>query len=429
MGQPINKKEATKTIKAVENALKNGFPPPEVAGNTKSALLVASEALGFLSSSVITRRLKSIEKKYGLTVQWDLWKSPDLQKSDTLLGAMSRENKRLQSENKLLKRRNTNLNKDAEEDDSIKRVCFQLSNLDLTVPFWAIKQLPAQSPGTPMLHVTDLQWGEVVNKNEMDGINEFNSEIAEQRYRRLIEKTIDLCFNHTSNPEYSGIYYLRGGDMVSGDIHEELKETNDAASLPAVKHLVEVEIWGISELAARFGEVHVKSVAGNHGRTTIKPHSKKYAENNYDTLSAYMLEQWFSAKGDKRVTFETAMSADILFELHGWNILLTHGDRMGSRGGMGFIGPAATILRGMKKLRDYYSTLGKSLDYIITGHFHEALDLGYGYAGGSLSGATEYGRDFRFVPRPPIMWLLWVHPKIGIADQRKIFLEDRLKLS
>jgi len=429
MGAPLSRKECVRTIKAVEDALKGGFPPPDVSGNQKSALGIVANRFRFKSAHAVSRRLNSAEKSFGLTVDWSLWKSPDLLQSDTLEGALTRQKKRLEDENKLLKRINKKQRDQIDADESIKRLCFGLADVECNVPKWALKPSKKSGPGTPMLHFTDAQWGEVVNAREMDGINEFNSEIAEARYRRMIEKTIDLAFNHTANPEYDGIYYLRGGDMVSGDIHAELRETNDAAPLPAVKHLCEVETWGITQLVEAFGNVHVKSVPGNHGRTTIKPQSKKYSEHNYDTLLAYMIEQWFNAREDTRVTFETSLSADILFDLHGWKFLLTHGDRMGSRGGMGFIGPAATILRGMKKLRDYYGSLGTLIDYIITGHFHEALDLGYGYAGGSLPGATEYGRDHRFIPRPPIMWLLWVHPEVGVADQRKLFLEDRLRLS
>ena len=35
------------------------------------------------------------------------------------------------------------------------------------------------------------------------------------------------------------------GDEVSGDIHQELRETNELSAIPAVRSLVAAETWGI----------------------------------------------------------------------------------------------------------------------------------------------------------------------------------------
>ena len=50
---------------------------------------------------------------------------------------------------------------------------------------------------------------------------------ARQRAKRLVENTIDLLMNHMVNPKYPGVVINLGGDMVSGDIHEELSATNE----------------------------------------------------------------------------------------------------------------------------------------------------------------------------------------------------------
>ena len=109
--------------------------------------------------------------------------------------------------------------------------------------------------------------------------------------------------------------------------------------------------------------------------------------------------------------------------------MLPHGDRSGSRGGQGFIGPAATIARGMKKVRDYYAALGKPLYRVLVGHFHTCLDLGeLGYANGSLPGVSEYSRDFRMGVGAPVQWLFYVHPEWGVTAQWKVMLEKQPRL-
>jgi len=58
--------------------------------------------------------------------------------------------------------------------------------------------------------------------------------IAHKRAKKMIEVAIDLLNNHMVNPKYPGIVFALGGDMVSGDIHEELMATNDAEIMPVV---------------------------------------------------------------------------------------------------------------------------------------------------------------------------------------------------
>jgi len=312
--------------------------------------------------------------------------------------------------------------------EDLRRSVFRLADQPVDPPQWTVDDSRSKSkPGIPVLFTSDFQWGEVIKPNELDGVNAYNQEIARTRYKRLIERTLDLCKHHMVNPDYPGIVYLRGGDMISGDIHEELKQTNDLQAIPAVLDLTEQEITGIRTLADRFKHVHVISVPGNHGRTTIKPGAKRFVETNYDYLSSCILER--ELKADKRITFRSPMSGDARFAIYGWWFLLTHGDRIGSSGGQGFIGPAATITRGMKKLVDYAHALGQHVDWTLVGHFHTRMELEYGLSNGSLSGYSEYAKTFRMKPQPPEQWLFFVHPRHGITCRWPILLGQRPKIA
>lgn len=419
------REEAERRINAINDALRKGYKPPHltVSGrNERGALRMASEALG-LDRRTLPGSLPAIKKLYGIEPDWSLYEAP---KTGPATVAEKQAERRKDDRIAELEKETRDLLRELNAAEDLKKAIFGLVSGPFSPPKWTLKPKKAGAgPGIPILFTSDFQWGEVVSANEMDGINEFNREIASIRYKRLIGKTIDLCFAHMVNPDYPGIIYLRGGDAISGDIHQELRETNDLQSIPAVRDLVEHEAWGIRQLADRFGKVLVVSVPGNHGRTTIKPHSKRYAETNYDTLSAWWLQSYF--KHDKRVTFWTPESGDALIPVYGYRILLTHGDRIGSRGGQGFIGPAATITRGMKKLSDYYATLGTPVDAILVGHFHTPLELEYGFSNGSLPGYSEYARDFRMRPACPSQWLFFVHPDYGITCRWPIFLEPKPK--
>lgn len=307
------------------------------------------------------------------------------------------------------------------ETARIRDAVFGIVAHPAPAPEWTLEKSTAKdSPHVPVLVTSDFQLGEVISRENMDGINEFNIEIAQRRYRTLIEKTVDIALNHLARNKYQGIIYLRLGDAVSGDIHQELRETNAEGGVESVRTLVAMETWGIGELRKAFGAVHVVSVPGNHGRTSLKPPTKKIAETNYDTLSAWWLQDAF--RQHPGVTWQTPNSTDAVFPVHGRRYLATHGDNIGARGGQGFIGPAATILRGFKKTHDEYARRGDILDGIICGHFHTAVDVGLGWCNGSLPGYSEFARANRMSPEPSQQWLLFFHTKYGPTSQWKVRL-------
>lgn len=272
----------------------------------------------------------------------------------------------------------------------------------------------------PLLFTSDFQWGETIDMNEMGGLNIFNRSVASARYRRLIERTIELCTVHHAGEKPPGIYYVRGGDAISGEIHDELERTNDLMSGPALMDLAEHEAWGIGQLAEEFGRVIVISVPGNHDRSTKKPSTKGYVATSFDSIISWHLEAHFRA--DPRVTFLTPKEPDALFRIYNTTFLVSHGDQIGGGGGQGFIGPAASITRGMKKVSDYYASIDVPIDCILVGHFHTSLKLEYGFSNGCLPGYSEFARKFRMRPKPPTQWLLHVHPKRGIVSQREVMV-------
>jgi hypothetical protein len=328
---------------------------------------------------------------------------------------------RLEDDLRLARAARAGAEKRAAYAERVREHVFGLKDASLAVPEWAVEKSRASDvPHVPVLITSDFQWGEVIDKENMDGVNEFNVEIAESRYRRLVERTIDLSFEHLPKHRYEGIIVLRLGDTVSGDIHQELRETNELSAIPAVRSVVASETWGLRQLASAFGRVHVVSVPGNHGRYQIKPPSKK-VQDNYDTLASWWLESNFG--DDARLTWHTPNSIDAVFPIHDRLYLATHGDRIGSRGGEGFIGPAATIMRGMKRVVDEYGRRRVSISKVFVGHFHTAYELGYGWSNGSLPGYSEYARGGRMTPEPALQWLIYFHPRYGATARWPIFLQ------
>lgn len=313
-----------------------------------------------------------------------------------------------------------------EDFNKLREVAFGLSPKKLRPhEFYEVKTARSRKRETPVLFTSDFQIGEVVRKKDTPANNEYNIEIFKKRYFRLIQKTIELVKEHHGGSDH--IVYLRGGDTISGGIHDELAETDEVPPPEQAKIAIEVEASGIRRLLEAFGRVTIYSVNGNHDRTTKKPRAKLYSGNSFEVLIQYGLEAQFcdpkTGKPDPRVKFESDPSGDVLFRLRGHNFLLTHGDRIGTGGGAGFLGPSGPIVRGSKKVHAQYSDLGIHIDTVLGGHFHTPMH-GEGHLfNGTLVGYSEYAHGkIRAKIGPPCQTLFFVHDDYGITAVRRIYV-------
>lgn len=287
-------------------------------------------------------------------------------------------------------------------------------------PQWLItNKASKRSPGVPTLFASDWHWGEVVDPSQIGGVNEFNLEIAHARARNLVNYAIDLLENHMVNPSYPGIVFVLGGDMVSGDIHDELVATNEVEIMPTVIDLFGVLIWCINVLAEHFGRVFVPCVTGNHGRATHKIRAKGRNYTSFDWLLYTILEKHFAA--DKRVVFSVPNGSDCAYNVFGHRYLLTHGDQF--RGGDGMIGALGPIIRGDHKKRSRNTQVGQAYHTLLLGHWHQYIHLNRLIVNGSLKGYDEYAYQGNFPFEPPRQALWMTHPKWGITYSLPVFVE------
>lgn len=309
-------------------------------------------------------------------------------------------------------------------EDTVKREIIGLSAAVEKVeePAWLVKPTSnKRSPGVPTLFASDWHWGEVVDPEQVGGVNAYNLTIATNRARNLITHTIDLLKNHMVNPSYPGIVFALGGDMFSGDIHEELTETNELDIMPTMLDLYGVLVWCIKTLADNFGQVFIPAVTGNHSRNTRKPRMKGRAFTNFDWLLYQFLAKKF--EDDKRIQFLIPSGPDALYAIYNHRYLLTHGDQW--RGGDGVIGPIGPIFRGDQKKRARNAQYGQEYDTLICGHWHTQMQLSRLIVAGSLKGVDEYSFNGNFsyeIPQQP----LWVtHKDRGITFHVPVFVDQK----
>lgn len=286
---------------------------------------------------------------------------------------------------------------------------------------WGVSGDP-KAPGTPILFVSDWHFGETVLAEEVHGCNEFNHVIAAERLRITFETSVSLLKSHLAHADYPGIVLCLGGDMISGGIHDELRETDfpktkGEQARQAAEHLSDA----VAFLREEFPRVIVYGVPGNHGRNSRKPRMKLYAEDNFDYHTYLLVERDF--RGKDRVEFNFPKAREVSFEVPGRRFLLVHGDQF--RGGDGEIGPAGPIIRGGRRKQFTISNMPGMTGHqtMLCGHHHQFWVGSRVIVNGSIKGYDEFALGINAPYEPPIQTLLTVHPKHGINWIMPIYCE------
>lgn len=275
--------------------------------------------------------------------------------------------------------------------------------------------------GTVCAMLTDTHFGEVVEPAEVEWLNAYNDDIAEQRLHRFTDKTIRLARDYVSGISYDGMVLFVGGDIFTGTIHDELLETNSETLYESVVHWIEPLLATVLSFADAFGKVHVACTYGNHGRRTKKPRAKQRAADNIEWLFYKVMQR--ETHGDKRITWQIPDSADTAVPIYSTRFLLTHGDQF--RGGSGIAGALSPLLLGQhRKTRRAMST-GRPFDVLVMGHFHQYLTLPGLIVGGCLKGTDEYAYLGNYGYEPAQQAFFVVNPEHGVTIHAPVHVLDR----
>ena len=330
--------------------------------------------------------------------------------------AMSRQLSKARTERDILKAQVRELESDLDQAEIRSQLFTQLAGHNYKPPAWLTKP-PKKSSGVVCTILSDTHFDEVVKPEEIGYRNEYNREIAVARLENYFQKIILLTKDYITGINYEGCVLFLGGDIFSGDIHEELTQTNEDTMLSSVIFWTEQITAGINLLAEHFKYVHIPCVVGNHGRRTRKPRAKLRAKDNFDWFLAKTLEQRFIE--NKKVTFEVATGADLMVDVQDTTYLLTHGDQARGGGGIGGIWPP--LMRLVARKRN-----NTDFDYMVLGHFHQLImapSSGF-LLNGSLKGYDEYAAIENFAYEVP-QQALWINvPEKGILWQTSLLVDD-----
>jgi len=214
-----------------------------------------------------------------------------------------------------------------------------------------------------ILPLSDIHWGEVVKSNEVNGLNEYNFEISKQRHIELFRKNYEYA--QAFGCDELDIFML--GDMFSGNIHDELRENNEAPITKCIAQYYKFITGLIDAYKGCYRKVRIHCVVGNHARTTQKYQFKSKGIENYEYILYSFIESKYNDSNDN-VTVIFGDSTVLFTKVGNQTWKLEHGDRY--KGGSAFVSPLSTTVRDNFKDQAIFAAIGQKFDAVMMGHWH-----------------------------------------------------------
>lgn len=267
-------------------------------------------------------------------------------------------------------------------------------------------------PGTPQFVLSDLHFGEVVTRAETLGANEYNLKIAAERVAECFDNMLWLRADMARTVQCDDTVLYLNGDIISGDIHPELSETNDDGGMRAQCDAAYASLYpGIMAFAdATPGVLHVVCIGGNHGRLTHKQQIKNGTEHSAEHIGVYdPLRRAIGDRGGK-VSWHIPRAERYILSIHERRVAVQHGTMIRSQGGIG--GTLVPMTRWVTRTND--------ADHYIFGHFHEADAYGKIIKNGATIGASAYTKWLGIEDRPPEQVGFILDPRHGVRRFERV---------
>lgn len=238
------------------------------------------------------------------------------------------------------------------------------------------------SEATAVVLASDWHIEEIVRSESVNGLNKYNPEIAKKRVEQFFKNTLRLVEKEQNAVKIKNLVIALLGDIISGNIHEELLEN---CAMPPIDAIIMAENLVIAGLEYILENSELNLIipchVGNHTRITHKVHISTEKGNSLESFMYHHLQNYF--KDNSRVTFVVAEGYLSYLKIYDQTICFQHGHAIKYGGGVGGLTiPANKAIAQWEKLRH--------ADLYCFGHFHQFFDGGNFICNGSLIGYNSF---------------------------------------
>jgi hypothetical protein len=292
---------------------------------------------------------------------------------------------------------------------SLERSLDTITGINEFVPS-AIANTPINKDkheAVPLIGLSDWHVGERVKKETVNGLNEYDPDIASDRAKKLFQNAVTLIKKERHAVNINQAVVWLGGDFISGYIHPELMENNTMSPTQEIMFAQSLLAGGIELLLKEVDRLIIPCSFGNHGRTTEKSRVSTGAYNSLEFLMYHNLAKYF--KDEKRIIFQISEGIQTYLTVLGQTLRFAHGDF-----GFKYQGGIGGLAIGMNK---FVANSNKAIraDMTMIGHYHTLMYNTDWCVNGSLIGAGAYSLGLGFAPERPQQIFRLIDSKYGFT--------------
>jgi len=238
------------------------------------------------------------------------------------------------------------------------------------------------SEATAVIVASDWHYEELVKSANLNGLNQYNLEIADQRIERFFQNALRLLNICKHDVEIHNIVFALLGDFISGNIHEENLETAQLRPAEAAFTVQGKLMSGIKFFLENTDcNLVIPCSVGNHSRITQKIHNATEVGNSLEGLMYHNMAMCF--ENEPRVQFVIGEGYHTYLTIYDKLVRFHHGHAIKYKGGVGGVYiPLNSAITQWNKAKFAY------LD--VLGHWHQQRDGGNFMINGSIIGYSAY---------------------------------------
>jgi len=203
------------------------------------------------------------------------------------------------------------------------------------LPLESVYEKGSGKVGTPcaaVMRISDGHMGAVQIPDEIEGFGEFNPELCRSRQVDYAQRFCKWVDTNRGAYQIDEVHVVVTGDLISGDIHDELRVTNAFPTPVQCVRAAEVLVEQVRLVASDFAKVVVHFlVEDNHARLTKKPQAKEAGYNSLNYVVGKLAEVYLSNLTN--VEFNIYPQFEKIIHVLNRQYLISHGH--GIKGWMG----------------------------------------------------------------------------------------------
>ncbi len=293
---------------------------------------------------------------------------------------------------------------------------LKTSNVNRSIPKIDVNK-KSGNEATAIVQISDGHFGKVIVPSTVNGLNEYNPDIAKKRMQHCAENTIKLIKKEREDVKIDNLVLILGGDFLeNSQLHNHSEMTTSMSPMEETlfsREILHKYIKTVCEYG-NFKKIAIACTRGNHSRITHRMVASVDYRMNYETILYSILKDDFSKEA---ISWTIPDSEVAEVEVYGKMLRVVHGHQIKFQGGVGGLTvPLNKYVMRMDQINKAF--------YNFVHHYH---NLSYPTVrttvNGSIVGYDPYAMSIGCSYEPPMQSFQLLDSKWGMTIKAPIFCD------